>query len=230
MVTYRSATPRQGVNGSGVPSSPRASIRSAVARKRAAKRQAAGLAILAMVGIGLTTRTSLTVFGELVIGLAVAIAVIQLVVIAWARQVIRLAADQLIDTGTTAGGDSAVSAQLDARMRELGGERERRRTARALRDAIVDARRPRSSNPLVLAGRTITLTKGATRALIVDRELATRIATSLGGSDADPRAILAVRNVLFPQPGATVSVDEQERVARQDLMRAAHLLGIDRDH
>ncbi len=161
------------------------------------------------------------------IGFALAIAVIQLVVIAWARQVIRLAADELIDTGTTAGADTEAAAQLDARMQELRGERERRRTARTLRDAIIDARRPRSSNPLVLAGRTTTLTKGAAQALIVDHALATRIATALPESDADPRAILAVRKVLFPQPGATVSVDEQERAARQELIRAARLLGID---
>lgn len=182
-----------------------------------------------MVGVVLATRTSLTVFGELVIGIALVIAAIQLVVIAWARQRIRLAVDQLIDTGTTAGANSAVTAELDARMLELRSERERQRTSRTLRDAIIDARRPRSSNPLVLAGRTITLTKGAARALIMEQELATRIATTLAESDADPRAIIAVRNVLFPRPGDTVSPEEQERVARQELVRAAHLLGIDRD-
>lgn len=166
-------------------------------------------------------------FGALVIGFALAIAVIQLVVIAWSRQVIRLAADELIDAGTGAGADTAVTAELDARTQELRGERERRRTARTLRDAIVDARRPRSSNPLVLAGRTTTLTKGAAQALIVDHALATRIAATLAESDADPRAILAVRKVLFPQPGATVSAEEQERAAREELIRAARLLGID---
>jgi phosphoglycolate phosphatase-like HAD superfamily hydrolase len=166
----------------------------------------------------------------LVIGFALAIAVIQLVVIAWARQVIRLAADELIDTGTGAGTDTEVTAEIDARMRELCGERERRRAARTLRDAIIDARRPRSSNPLVLAGRTTTLTKGAAQALIVDHALATRIATTLAESDADPRAILAVRNVLFPQPGAALSVEEQERAARHELVRAARLLGIGGDH
>jgi hypothetical protein len=168
------------------------------------------------------------VFGVLVIGFALAIAVIQLLVIAWARQVIRVAADELIDTGTTAGDDTHVTAEVDARMRELRSERERRRTARTLRDAIIDARRPRSSNPLVLAGRTTTLTKGAAQALIVDHALATRIATTLAESDADPRAILAVRNVLFPQPGAIVPAEQQERAARQELIRAAGLLGIDR--
>jgi hypothetical protein len=216
-----------GVEGSRVVSSPRAAIRRAVARKRTAQRQAAGLVALAMVGIVLLIWTSLGVFGGLVTGIAIVIAAFQLVVIAWARQEIRLAADQLIDTGTPAGDDPEVTAQLDARIRELRGERERRRTARILRDAIVDARRPRSSNPLVLAGRSVTLTRGAARALVADERLATRIATTLAESEADPRAIVAVRNVVFPQPGPPVSPEAQERDARAQLARAAHLLGID---
>jgi hypothetical protein len=218
-----------GVEGSRVASSPRAAIRGAVARKRTAQRQAAGLVALAMVGIVLLIWTSLGVFGGLVTGIAIVIAAFQLVVIAWARQEIRLAADQLIDTGTPAGDDPEVAAQLDARIRELRGERERRRTARILRDAIVDARRPRSSNPLVLAGRSVTLTRGAARALVADERLATRIATALAESEADPRAIVAVRNVVFPQPGPPVSPEAQERDARAQLARAAHLLGIDDD-
>jgi hypothetical protein len=64
----------------------------------------------------------------------------------------------------------------------------------------------------------------------MEQELATRISTTLAESDADPRAIIAVRNVLFPRPADTVSPEEQERVARQELVRAAHLLGIDGDH
>ena len=214
---------------SRVASSPRSVIRSAVARKRTAERQAAALAALAIVGVVLMIWTSLGVFGGLVTAIAIVIAVIQLVVIAWARQEIRLAADQLIDTGTPAGDDPEVTAQLDARIRELRGARERRRTARILRDAIVDARRPRSSNPLVLAGRSVTLTRGAARALVADELLATRIATSLAESEADPRAIVAVRNVLFPQTGPPVSPEAQERDARAEIARAAHLLGIDGD-
>jgi hypothetical protein len=212
-----------------VADSPRAAIRRAVARKRTAKRQVAALAALAMVGVVLVIGTPLEVFGGLVAAIAIVIAVIQLVVIAWARQEIRLAADQLIDTGTPAGDDREVIAQLDARLGELRGERERRRTARILRDAIVDARRPRSSNPLVLAGRSVTLTRGAAQALVAEQLLATRIATTLADSEADPRAIVAVRNVLFPQPGAAVSQDAQERQARAEIARAAHLLGIDGD-
>jgi hypothetical protein len=209
--------------------SPRAAIRRAVARKRAAERQAAALLALAVVGVGLMLWTSLGLFGGLLTGIAIVIVVIQLVVIAWARQEIRLAADQLIDTGTPAGDDAEVSARLDARLRELRGERERRRTARILRDAIVDARRPRSSNPLVLAGRKVTLTRGAAQALVAEQSLASRIATTLAESEADPRAIVAVRNVIFPQPGAAVSTDTQERQARAEIARAAHLLGIDGD-
>jgi hypothetical protein len=187
------------------------------------------LVAVAVVGIILMAWTSLTVFGGLLTAIAIVAVVVQLVVIAWARQEIRLAADRLIDAGTPAGDDREVAAQLDARMRELGAVRERRRTARILRDAIVDARRPRSSNPLVLAGRTVTLTRGAARALIAEQALATRIAATLAEFEADPRAIVAVRNVLFPQAVAAVSTDTQEEQARAELVRAGHLLGIDGD-
>lgn len=208
---------------------PRAAIRRACARKRTAQRQAAALVGLAVVGIVVAGWTSFAVFGGLVATIAIVIVIVQLVVIAWARQQIRLAVDQLIDTGTPAGDDREVAAQLDARLRELRGKAERRRTARILRAAIVDARRPRSSNPLVLAGRSVTLTRGAARALVAEQPLATRIATTLAESDVDPRAIVAVRNVLFPQPGAVVSTDTEEQQARAEIARAAHLLGIDGD-
>lgn len=208
---------------------PRAAIRRACARKRTAQRQAAALVGLAVVGIVVAGWTSFAVFGGLVATIAIVIVIVQLVVIAWARQQIRLAVDQLIDTGTPAGDDREVAAQLAARLRELRGKAERRRTARILRAAIVDARRPRSSNPLVLAGRSVTLTRGAARALVAEQPLATRIATTLAESDVDPRAIVAVRNVLFPQPGAVVSTDTEEQQARAEIARAAHLLGIDGD-
>jgi hypothetical protein len=182
---------------------------------------------LAIVGIVLMLWTSFGLFGGLVTGIAIAGAVVQLIVIAWARQEIRLAADQLIDTGTPAGDNGEVTAQVESRLRQLRGDRERRRTARILRAAIVDARRPRSSNPLVLAGRTVTLTRGAARALVAEQRLASCIATALAESEADPRAIVAVRNVLFPQPGASASTEAQERQARAEIARAAHLLGID---
>jgi hypothetical protein len=81
----------------------------------------------------------------------------------------------------------------------------------------------------VLAGRTVTLTRGAARALVAEKPLATSIATTLAESEADPRAIVAVRNVLFPQPGATVSTEAQERQARAEIARAARLLGIAND-
>lgn len=209
--------------------SPRAAIARAVARRRAAKRQLAGLALLATVGVVLATHTSFTLLGKLLTGTVLVSAAIQLVTIAWTREQIRVTADQLIDTGTPAGADTAVIAELDARMQVLRGERERRLTARSLRDAIIEARRPRSSNPLVLAGRNITLTKGAARALIAERELAIRIATTLAEPQTDPRAILAVRNILFPQPGAALSPNQQERGARDELHRAAHILGIDQN-
>jgi hypothetical protein len=180
-------------------------------------------------GVVVAGWTSFAVFGGLVAAIAIVIVIVQLVVIAWARQQIRLAVDQLIDTGTPAGDDREVAAQLDARLRELRGKAERRRTARILRAAIVDARRPRSSNPLVLAGRSVTLTRGAARALVAEQPLATRIAMTLAETDVDPRAIVAVRNVLFPQPGAVVSTDTEEQQARAEIARAARLLGIDGD-
>ena len=105
-------------------------------------------------------------------------------------------------------------------------ERTRRRTARALLDAIVDAARVRSSNPLVLASHTVVLGKGTARALLMDRDFAVRIAKALAQPTADPHAVLAVRNLLFPGPDALVAPDEQEQFAHRALGRAAHLLGV----
>jgi len=169
------------------------------------------------------------VFGGLVAGLAIAVAVIEAVVIVSARGQVTRAADQLIDEGVPAGVDGSIADAVEARLRELGSERTRRRTARALLDAIVDAARVRSSNPLVLASHTVVLGKGTARALLVDRDLAMRIATALAQPNADPRAVLAVRNLLFPGPDAIVAPDEQEQLAHRALGRAAHLLGIAAD-
>jgi 2-phospho-L-lactate guanylyltransferase (CobY/MobA/RfbA family) len=125
------------------------------------------------------------------------------------------------------GVDGGVAAAVEARLRELGSERARRRTARALRDAIVDAARVRSSNPLVLASHTVVLGKGTARALLLERDLAVRIAAALAQADADPRAVLAVRSLLYPRPDAIVAAPEkQEQLAHKELGRAAHLLGI----
>ncbi len=205
-------------------SPPGAEINRALARKRFALRQAAGLAILAAAGIGLTTRTP--VFGGLVAGLAIAVAAIDVVVIVSSRGQVSRAADQLIDDGVPVGVNGDVAAAVEARLRELGSERARRRTARALLDAIVDAARPRSSNPLVLASHTVVLGKGTARALLVERDLAVRVAAALAQPDADPRAVIAVRNLLYPGPGAAVAPDEQEQLAHRRLGRAAYLLGI----
>ena len=210
-----------------VASSPGAEITRAIARERFALRQAAGLAILAVAGLVMAARTP--VFGGLVVGLAIAVAVIDAVVIVSARGQVSRAADQLIDEGVPAGVDGSIAAAVEARLRELGSERTRRRTARALLDAIVDAARVRSSNPLVLASHTVVLGKGTARALLVDRDLAVTVAKALAQPDADPRAVLAVRNLLFPGPDAIVAPDEQEQLAHRALGRAAHLLGIAAD-
>jgi hypothetical protein len=172
----------------------------------------------------LTARTP--VFGGLVAGLAIAVAAIDAAVIVSARGKVSHAADQLIDDGVPVGVDGPIAAAIEARLRELGSERVRRRTARALRDAIVDAARVRSSNPLVLASHTVVLGKGTARALIVERDLAARIASALAQADADPRAVLAVRKLLYPGPDAIVAPDEQEQLAYRALGRAAHLLGM----
>lgn len=206
-------------------SSPEAEINSAIARKRVALRQAAGLAIVAAAGMVVTARTPL--FGGLVAGIAIAVATIEAVVIASARGQVSRAADQLIDDGVPVGVDGGVAAAVEARLRELGSERARRRTARALRDAIVDAARVRSSNPLVLASHTVVLGKGTARALLLERDLAVRIAAALAQADADPRAVLAVRSLLYPRPDAIVAAPEQqEQLAHKELGRAAHLLGV----
>jgi hypothetical protein len=187
-------------------------------------RQTAGLVVLAVGGIALTARTPL--FGGLVAGLAIAVAAIEVAVIVSSRGKLSRAADQLIDDGVPSGVDGPTAAVVEARLRELGSERVRRRTAQALRDAIVDAARVRSSNPLVLASRTVVLGEGTARALIGERDLAARVAAALARPDSDPRAVLAVRNLLYPAPDAVVAPDEQEQVAHAALSRAAHLLGI----
>jgi hypothetical protein len=207
-----------------VASSPGAEINKAITRKRFALRQAAGLAILAAAGMVLTARTP--VFGGLVAGLAIAVATIEVVVIASAREQISRAADQLIDDGVPVGVDGGVAAAVEARLRQLGSERARRRTARALLDAIVDAARPRSSNPLVLASHTVVLGKGTAKALLVERDLAIKVAAALAQPDANPRAVIAVRNLLYPGPDAVVASNEQQQLAHRELGRAAHLLGI----
>ena len=189
-----------------------------------ALRQTAGLVVLAAGGMVLTARTP--VFGGLVAGLAFAVAAIEVAVIVSARGNVSHAADQFIDDGVPAGVEGRIAAAVEARLRELGSERVRRRTARALRDAVIDAARVRSSNPLVLASHTVVLGEGTARALIVERDLAARIAAALARPDADPRAVLAVRNLLYPAPDAIVAPDEQEQLAHRALGRAAHLLGI----
>lgn len=210
--------------GSPVSSEPGVEISRALARRRVAFRQMVGLAIVAALGITLAVRTPR--FGLLVSGFAVAIAAVEAAVIASAHGRMWRAADDLIDVGVPIGLESRVAAVVDTRLAELRSERERRRTARALLDAVVDSGRRRSSNPLVLASRTIVLSVGTARALLSDRELAVKIAAALAEPDADPRALLAVRNVLYHPHGAMLAPDVQAQLAHKELCRAAHLLGI----
>ncbi|HEV8452014.1 MAG TPA: hypothetical protein VGQ45_11320, partial [Gaiellales bacterium] len=172
-------------------SEPGVEISRALARRRVAFRQMVGLAIVAALGITLAVRAPR--FGVLVSGFAVAIAAVEAAVIASAHGRMWRAADDLIDVGVPIGLESRVAAVVDTRLAELRSERERRRTARALLGAVVDSGRRRSSNPLVLASRTIVLSVGTARALISERELAVKIAAALAEPDADPRALLAVR-------------------------------------
>ncbi|HEV8451539.1 MAG TPA: hypothetical protein VGQ45_08905, partial [Gaiellales bacterium] len=80
--------------------------------------------------------------------------------------------------------------------------------------------------PLVLASRTIVLSVGTARALISERELAVKIAAALAEPDADPRALLAVRHVLYHPHDAMLAPDVQAQLAHKELCRAAQLLGI----
>jgi hypothetical protein len=187
-------------------------------------RQAAALAALAAVGVALAVHG--TAFGLLLTAFAAAVAVIEVVVIVSARERMSRAADDLINAGVPVGLEDRAAAVVHDRLLELRGARVRRRTARALRDAVADASRRRSSNPLVLASHTIVMGRGTARALLADRDLVLRVSHACAEVDADPRAILVVRNLLYPRPDAIVAPDAQEQLAHRELRRAAQLLGV----
>ncbi len=207
-----------------VTGSPSIEIGRARARRRVAVRQAVALAALAAVGLVLAVHG--TAFGLLVAAFAFAVVVIEVVVVVSARERMSRAADDLIDAGVPVGLDDRTAAVVHDRLLELRSEWVRRRTARALRDAIVSASRRRSSNPLVLASHTVVMGRGTARALLSDHDLVLRVADACAAVDADPRAILVVRNLLYPRPDALVPPDEQEQLAHRELRRAAQLLGV----
>lgn len=165
-------------------------------------------------------------FGELLAGIGGAFGAIEIALIMSARASARRAVDSLIDQGFIVGRDSHAMRLVAARMRDLGEASTRYRLSAALRDALVDAARPRSSNPIVLAGRRIVLTQGTALALLAERDLVLRIADDLERQDTNPRAIVALHGLLYPQSGGGVPVDDQKRQAGRELHRIADLLGI----
>jgi hypothetical protein len=196
------------------------------ARERLARRRVAGLAALTAIGLFLATRPGTERFGVLLTGLAVAVGAIEVGMVAVARGRARRAADELIAAGIVIRPGADGHELVEDRLRELGAEPSRRRTAKALQGALADANRPRSSNPLILAGRSIVLRRGTALALLAERELVLRIVRELPERPADPRAILALRTLLYPQSTGPVAVDDQKRDARLELHRIASLLGI----
>ena len=205
--------------------SPEAAIGRLRPRERLARRRIAGLSALAAIGLGLVAIwPSAGRLGVLVTGFAVAAGGVEVGVIALARGRARQAADELIDAGIVTRPGSDARELVDNRLRELGAEPSRRRTAAALRDAITDAGRPRSSNPLILAGRSIVLRRGTALALLADRELALRIARELSDQPANPRAVLALRNLLYPKLTGPIAIGAQQHEAQRQLLRIADLL------
>ncbi len=209
-----------------MPGSSEAAIGRARARERLARRRIAGLAALTAIGVLLATRPGTEPFGALLAGLAVAAGMVEVGAIVFARGRARRAADELIDAGFVIGAESDAREFVDNRLRELGAEPSRRGSATALRDALADAGRPRSSNPLILAQRSIVLRRGTALALLAERELVRRIVRELSERPADPRAILALRNLLYPQSTGPVDVDDQKRDAQLQLHRVASLLAL----
>jgi hypothetical protein len=204
-----------------------AAILRARARERLERRRVAGLATLIAIGLVLATWPGTARrFGVLLTGTAVAVGMIEVGVIAFARGRARRAADELIEAGIVVRPSSDAREFVDDRLRELGAEPSRRGMATALRGALADAGRPRSSNPLILAERSIVLRRGTALALLAERELVLRIARELRGRPADPRAVLALRSLLYPQSAGPVAVDDQQREAQRLLRRIANLLDL----
>jgi 5-enolpyruvylshikimate-3-phosphate synthase len=119
----------------------------------------------------------------------------------------------LIDAGIMIPPEGDLRKLVDARLCELGGEPSRRGIASAFRHALTDAGRPRSSNPLILAEGSIVLRRGTALALLADRQLVLRIVRELTERPVDPRAVVALRNLLYPQSTGPLSVDGQQQQA-----------------
>ena len=207
--------------------SPEAAITRARVRERLARNQAIGLSALAAVGLILAISPGTRRIGALVAALAVGGVLVEVAVILVARGRARRAVDDLIDAGTVLRPEGDLRELVDDRLRALGDESSRRAVATALRNALEDAGRPRSSNPLILAERSIVLRRGTALALLADRELVLRIVRRLTERPANPRAVVALRNLLYPQSTGPVSVDDQTQHAQHQLRRIADLLDLD---
>lgn len=209
-----------------VSGSPEAAIERAQTRERLARRRVAGLAALAAIGLLLATLTVAKLFGVLLAGFAVAVASIEIGGIAFTRGSARRAADEVIEAGIVTRPGSYAHELVDNRLGDLRADRSRRRLATALRGALTDAGRPRSSNPLILAERSIVLRRGTALALLAERDLVVRIARELSDRPADPRAVLAIRRLLYPQAAGPLAIDDQQREALWQLHRIAKLLDL----
>lgn len=207
--------------------SPEAAIARARVRERLARHQAIGLAALAAVGLIFAISPGTRRIGALVAALAVGGVLVEVAVILVARGRARRAVDDLIDAGTVLRPEGDLRELVDDRLRALGDESSRRAMATALRNALEDAGRPRSSNPLILAERSIVLRRGTALALLADRQLVLRIVRRLTERPANPRAVIALRNLLYPQSTGPVSVDDQTQHAQHQLRRIADLLDLD---
>jgi hypothetical protein len=169
-------------------------------------------------------------FGVLLVGFAAVVGVIEVGIITSARGRAQRAVDDLIDAGTVVHPDSGVGRLVEARRRKLGEESSGRRMATTLRDALADAARPRSSNPLVLAGRSIVLGRGTARALLAERDLVLRIARDLDQGPSNPRAIVALHQLVYPQPTSAGSDADEQQEAQRRLHRVAQLLELADEH
>jgi hypothetical protein len=207
-----------------VSSPPEAAIGQARTRERLARRRVTGLAVLTAIGLLVAAWPGTARFGVLLAGFAVAVSMMEVGAIAFARGRARRAADELIDAGTVIRPGGDVRESVEDRRRELGAERSRRGLAKVLHDALADAGRPRSSNPLILAERSIVLRRGTALALLAERELVLRIVRELPERPADPRAVLALRNLLYPQSSGPLAVEDQKHDAQRQLHRIASLL------
>jgi hypothetical protein len=118
------------------------------ARERLARRRIADLSALAAIGLVLVAIwPSARRLGVLLTGFAVAAGGVEVGVIALARGRARQAADELIDAGIVTRPGSDARELVDNRLRELGAEPSRRRTAAACPSSTTKMRNRKRLGP-----------------------------------------------------------------------------------